>query len=99
MKYFLKTCVKFTRGEGNLEAILGSQNCVYAKFGLGYNLTFKNKTNKFSSFFSKSKPNDMPFIYCNYCMKKFHVIKNCYARKYDVPKGVMKWIRKGSRKV
>jgi len=44
-------------------------------------------------------PSDMPFISCNYCMQKDHVIKNCHARKYDVPKGVMKWIPKGSRKV
>jgi len=29
----------------------------------------------------------MPFISCNYCMKKGHVIKNFYARKYDVLKG------------
>ena len=40
----------------------------------------------------------MPFISCNYCIKKGHVLKNCYARKYDVPKGFMKWIPKGSRK-
>jgi len=72
---------------------------VLGKFGLGYNPTFKKKAKKFSSFFSKSKPNDMPLIPCNYCMKKGHVIKNCYARKYGVPKGVTKWIPKGSRKV
>jgi len=41
----------------------------------------------------------MPFISCNYCIKKGHVIKNCYDRKYDIPKGAMKWIPKGSRKV
>jgi len=99
VKYLLKTCAKFTRGEANLEVVLGSQNCEFGKVGLGYNPTFKKKTKKFPSFFSKSKPNDMSFISCNYCMKKGHVIKNCYARKYDVPKGVMKWIPKGSRKV
>jgi len=27
------------------------------------------------------------------------LLKKCYARKYDVRKGVMKWIPKGSRKV
>ena len=41
---------------------------------------------------------DMPFISCNYCMQKGHFIKNCHARKYDVPNGIMKWISKGSRK-
>ena len=61
-------------------------------------LPWFKKAKKFSSFFSKSEPNFMPFISCNYCMKKGHVLKNFYARKYDVPKGFMKWIPKGSRK-
>ena len=98
MKYLLKTCAKFTRGKANLEVVLDSQNCVFGKARLGYNPIFKKKAKKFSSLFSKSKPNDMPFISCNNCMKKVHVIKNYYARKYDVPKVVMKWIPKGSRK-
>ena len=41
----------------------------------------------------------MAFISCDYCMKKCHVYNNYYARKYDVPKGFMIWIAKGSRKV
>ena len=94
----LKTCARFTRGEANLEVVFDSQNCVFGKVGLGYNSSFQNKTKKFSSFFSKSMPSDMPFISRNYCMQKGHVIKNCHARKYDVPKGIMKWIPKGSRK-
>ena len=58
----------------------------------------EKKAKKFSSFFSKSEPNVMPFISYNYYMKKGHVLKNYYARKYDVPKGFMKCIPKGSRK-
>jgi len=68
VKYLIKTCARFTRGEANLEALLGSQNCVFGKAGLSYNHSFQKKTKKFSSFFTKSKPNDMPFISCNYCM-------------------------------
>jgi len=98
VKYLLKTCAKFTRGKSNLEAVLGSQNCVFGKAGLGYTLIHEKKTKKFSSFFSKSEPNAMPFIFYNYCMKKGHVLKTCYAKTYDVPKGFMKWIPKGSRK-
>jgi len=71
-----------------LEAVLGSKNYVFGKDGLGYTPIHEKKAKKFSSFFSKSEPNDMPFISCNYCMKKGHVLKNCYARKYDVPKGL-----------
>jgi len=74
------------------------KNCVFGKAGLGFNPSFQKKTKKFSNFFSKSMPSDMPFISCNYCMQKGHVIKNCHARKYNVPKGIMKWIPKGSRK-
>ena len=98
VNYLLKTCAKFTRGKANLEVVLGSQNCVFGKAGLGYTFIHENKAKKFSIFFSKNEPNVMPFISCNYCMKKGHVLKNCYARKYDVPKGFMKWIPKGSRK-
>jgi len=66
------------------------------RLDLVIHLSLKRKP--ISSFFSKSEPNAMPFFSCNYCMKKGHVLKNCYARKYDVPKGFMKWISKGSRK-
>ena len=98
VKYLIKTCAKFTRGEANLEVVLGSQNCVFGKAGLGFNLSFQKKTKKFSSLFSKSMSSDMSFISCNYCMQKGHVIKNCYVRKYNFPKGIMKWIPKGYRK-
>ena len=98
MKHLLKTCAKFTRGKTNLEAVIGSQNCVLGKAGLGYTPIHEKKAKKFSSFFSKSEPNVMPFISCNYYMKKHYVLKNCYARKYEVPKGFMKWIPKGTRK-
>jgi len=71
-KCLIKTCARFIRGEANLEVVLGSQNCVFGKDGLGYNPTFQKKNKKFSSFFSKSKPNDMPFISYNssheYCI-------------------------------
>ena len=98
MKYLLKTCARFTRGKTNLEAVFGSQNCVFGKAGLGYTPIHEKKVNKFSSFFSKSEPKAMPFISCNYFMKIGHDLKNYYARKYDVPKGFMKWIPKVSRK-
>jgi len=94
VKYLLKTYTKFTRGKANLEVVLGSHNCAFGKAGFCYNPIFKKKA-KFCSFFSKSKLNYISFISCNYYMKKGHVIKNCYARKYDVPKEVIKWIPKG----
>ena len=77
------------------------KNCDFGKAGLGYTPIHEKKAKKFSSFFSKSEPNVMPFISCNYYnyyMNKGHVLKNCCVRKYDVPKGFMKWIPKGSKK-
>jgi len=44
VKYLLKTCAEFTRGKTNLEAILGSQNCLFGKAGLGYNPTLKKES-------------------------------------------------------
>jgi len=98
VKYLLKTCAKFKRGKENLEAVPGYQNCVFGKAGHGYTPIHEKKAKKFSSFFSKSEPNAMPFISCNYCMKKGHILKSFHVRKYDVLKGIMKWIPKGSRK-
>jgi len=40
VKYLIKTCARFTRGEANLKAVLGSQNYVFSKAGLGYNPSF-----------------------------------------------------------
>jgi len=37
VKYLIKTCARFTRGKANLEAVLGSQNCVFGRAGIGYN--------------------------------------------------------------
>jgi len=33
-----------TRGETNLEVVLGSQNFLFGKVGLGYNPSFQKKT-------------------------------------------------------
>jgi len=43
VKYLLKTCAKFTRGKAKLEVVLGSQNCVFGKAGLGYTLIHEKK--------------------------------------------------------
>jgi len=48
--------------KGNLEAVLGSQNCVLGKVGLGYNPILEKKAKKLSSFFSKSELNAMSLI-------------------------------------
>jgi len=98
VKYILKTCIRFTKGKSNLEVVLGSQNFLFGKVGIFYNSFSKKKVKKFTIFFSTSKSSDMPFIVCIYCMRKGHVFKNCYVRKYEVSKGYLKWIPKGPGK-
>ena len=36
IEYLLKTLSKFTMGRSNLETILGSQNALFGKSGLGF---------------------------------------------------------------
>ena len=55
VEYLLKTLSNFTKGRENLETLLGSQNAVFNKNGLGYNPGMKNNVKKLSSFFVPSK--------------------------------------------
>jgi len=64
---------------------------------MGYNSFSEKKVKKFANFFFTSKSSDISLTTCNYCMRKGHVSKNYKPRKYNVPKGYLKWILKGSR--
>jgi len=33
-------------------------------------------------------------LICFYCMKKGHSVRNCRIRKFDVPKGLVRWVPK-----
>jgi len=99
VKYLIKTYVRSTIDKANLKVVLGSQNCVFGRSGIGYNSFNEKKVKKFANFFSKNASSDISLRTCNYCMRKGHISKSCKARKYDLPKGIMKWIPKGSRKI
>jgi len=58
VQYLVKTLDMFSRGQSNLEAVLGSQNCVFRKTGLGYNPSTKHKS--FISFFKNKEPMSRP---------------------------------------
>jgi len=49
--YLVKTVDKLSKGQSNLENVLASQNCVFGKAGLGFNL--QNKQDRFLKSFSK----------------------------------------------
>ena len=96
VKYLVKTSFKLAKGTTNLNVVLGSQNCVFDKAGIGFKPMFKKKTRKFSSFFKTSCQHTSHFQTCFYCLHIGHTIRSCRARLYDVPNGRMRWIPKGS---
>jgi len=95
VKYLVKTSSKLALGATNLNAILGSQNCVLDKVGIGYKPKFQKKTKKFNNFFKYSKKQTSPFQTCFYCLLKGHTTRNCKVRLFDVPNGLVRWIPKG----
>ena len=102
VEYLLKTLSNFTKGRENLETLLGSQNAVFNKNGLGYNFEMKSNVKKLSSFFVPSKTGFSSFscskamhtATCFYCMKSGHISRTSKARRYLVPKGLAKWLPK-----
>jgi len=83
-------------GATNLNVVLGSQNCVFDKAGIGYKPMFKKKTRTFISSFKHSSNHTSPFQTCFYCLHKGHTIRRCRVRLYDVPNGLVRWIPKGN---
>jgi len=55
VEYLLKTLSNFTRGRENLESLIGSQNDVFNKNGIGYNPGNVTNVKKLSCFFIPSK--------------------------------------------
>jgi len=92
----LKATSKLSIGIANLKAILGSQNCVFNKAGIGYKTIFRKKVKTFNCFFNYNKRETSPFVTYFYCMRKGHSVTNCNIRKIDVPKGLSRWVPKGT---
>jgi len=96
VKVLVKTSSKLAMRTTNLNALLGSQNCVFDKAGIGFKPLFKKETRKFSSFFKTGNQHTSRFQTCFYCLHKGHNIRSCTARLCEVPNGRMKWIPKVS---
>jgi len=70
VNYLITIASKLTMGTTNLNAIMGSQNCVFEKAGIGHQPNFPRKKKKYSSFFeTNTKQFSQPITYF-YCMKK-----------------------------
>jgi len=99
VNYLITTASKLTMGTANLNAILGSQNCVFEKAGIGHQPNFPRKQKKYSSFFETNTKQFSQPITCFYCMKKGHSVKDCKFRRFLVPKGLVKWVPKSTSNI
>jgi len=96
VNYLISTASKLSRGTSNLNALLGSQNCVFEKAGIGYQTGPKGNQKLFNNFFKGSGSQSSQSITCFYCMRKGHSVRKCRIRKFDVPKGLVRWVPKST---
>jgi len=96
VNYLITTDSKLSMGTANLNAILGSQNCVFEKAGIGYQTGFQRKQRKYSSLFKTDAQQFSSPLTCFYCMRKGPSVKNYKIRKFDVPKGLVRWVPKST---
>ena len=74
------TCLeKFTKGQKNLDLLLGSQRCVYDRAGIGYNTSTKQKLYK--NIFVESSSSSTQKIPCTFCNTEGHTKHTCYVKK------------------
>jgi len=94
VNYLVTTASKLLMGTSNVNAILGFQNCVFEKAGIGYQIGFQGKEKKYNSFFKTDEQQFSSPMTCFYCMRKGHSMRNCRVRKFYVPKGLVRWVLK-----
>jgi len=80
VNYLITTASKLSMGIANLNAILGSQNCVFEKAGIVYQIGVKGKQRKYNSFFKTNQQQFSFSLTCFYCMGKGHSVRNCKIR-------------------
>jgi len=94
----VKTVDKLSKGKSNFENVLASQNCVFGKYGLGFNSQSKNSgILKLFSTIAEKQPigkSKQPVVSCFYGMRKGHSVRFCKVRKVFVPRGILKWVPK-----
>jgi len=96
VNYLVSTTSKLSMGTTNLNALLGTENCVFEKAGIGYQISPKGKQKLFNNFFKGSRSQSLQSITCFYCMRKGHLVRNCRIRKFDVPKALVRWMPKST---
>ena len=96
VNYLIKIVSKLSMGTENLNALLGSQDCVFNKAGIGFQEGFPKKVKKFSSFFYHGSTSYSSPVTCFYCLERGHTVRRCRTRLYYLPKGLVKWVPKGT---
>ena len=91
---FEKLALKFTKGQDNLEKLLGSQRMSFNKEGIGYNPL--NKKKAYKNFFIKETSKNESHTTCNYCLRNGHISHSCPLRKTN-NKIIQVWVPKGTR--
>ena len=87
-----KLVLKFSKGQDNLDKLLGSQKMSFNKEGIEYN-SF-NKKKAYRNFFVKEAPKNE--IICNYCLRIGHISYSCCLRKSKI-KITQMWVPKGAK--
>jgi len=87
-----KLVLKFSKGQDNLDKLLGSQRMSFNKEGIGYN--HFNKKKIYKNFFVKEVPKNE--IICNYCLRKGHISYSCPLRKSNM-KITQVWVPKSAK--
>jgi len=89
-----KMVLKFSKGQDNLDKLLGSQRISFNKEDIGYNPFNKKKTYK--NFFIQEASKNESHIICNFCLRKGHIFHSCPLRNSNM-KIIQIWVPKGTR--
>ena len=87
-----KLVLKFSKGQDNLDKLLGSQKMSFNKEGIAYNPFNKKKIYK--NLFVKEAPKNE--IICNYCLRKGNISYSCSLRKSKM-KITQLWVPKDAK--
>ena len=89
-----KVVLKLSKGQDNLDKLLGSQRMSFNREGIGYNPFNKKKT--YRNFFAQETFKNKSHTICNYCLRKGHISYLCHLRKPNAKVNQV-WAPKGTR--
>jgi len=91
INYLIKIVGRLTLRTKNLNVILRSQNYIFKKFSLA------NVRKNLKTFLTTVKGKTSPFVTCFDYIRKGHSVRTYNVRKFDISKGLVKWVLKGTQ--